>query len=59
MFRVSLRTQTFSTASDRIWNALIVKFNLNVPLVYIMNKQYSPISDGGSGEDTNLISGHI
>ena len=32
MFRVSLGTQTFSTVSARIWNALIVKFNVNVPL---------------------------
>ena len=30
--RVSLGTQTFSTVSARIWNALIVKFNVNVPL---------------------------
>ena len=33
MFRVSLGTQTFSTVSARIWNALIVKFNVNVPLI--------------------------
>ena len=32
MFRVSLGTQTFSTVSARIWNALNVKFNVNVPL---------------------------
>ena len=32
MFRVSLGTQTFSTVSARIRNALIVKFNVNVPL---------------------------
>ena len=32
MFRVSLGTQTFSTVSARIWNALIVKFDLNAPL---------------------------
>ena len=32
MFRVALGTQTFSTVSARIWNALIVKFNVNVPL---------------------------
>ena len=32
MFRVSLGTQTFSTVSARTWNALIVKFNVNVPL---------------------------
>ena len=30
MFRVSLGTQTFSTVSARIWNALIVKFNVNL-----------------------------
>ena len=32
MFRVSLGTQTFSTVSARIWNAVIVKFNVNVLL---------------------------
>ena len=32
IIRVSLGTQTFSTVSARIWNALIVKFNVNVPL---------------------------
>ena len=32
MFRVSLGTQTFSTVSARIWNAVIVKFNVNVSL---------------------------
>ena len=31
MFLVSVGTQT-STVSARIWNALIVKFNVNVPL---------------------------
>ena len=30
MYRVSLGTQTFSTVSARIWNALIVKFIVNV-----------------------------
>ena len=29
MFRVSLGTQTFSTVSARIWNAVIVKFNVH------------------------------
>ena len=40
MFRVSLGTQTFSTV--RIWNALIVKFNVNVPLTMfkVSLKQY-------------------
>ena len=32
MFRVSLGTQTFSTVSARIWNVVIVKFNVNVSL---------------------------
>ena len=32
MFRVSLGTQTFSTVSARIWNAVIVKINVNVSL---------------------------
>ena len=32
MFRVSLGTQTFSTLSARIQNAVIVKFNVNVSL---------------------------
>ena len=32
MFRVSLGTQILSTVSARIWNALIVKFNVNIPL---------------------------
>ena len=32
MFRVSLGTQTFSTVSARIWNAVVVKFNVNVSL---------------------------
>ena len=32
MFRVSLGTQNFSTVSARIWNAVIVKFNVNVSL---------------------------
>ena len=32
MSRVSLGTQTVSTVSSRIWNALIVKFNVNIPL---------------------------
>ena len=42
MFRVLLGTQTFSTVSARIWNALIVKFNVNVPLTRFKNllKQY-------------------
>ena len=42
MFRVSLGTQTFSTVSARIWNALIVKFNVNVPLTRfkVSLKQY-------------------
>ena len=42
MFRVSLGTQTFSTVSARIWNALIVKFNVNVPLTgfNVSLKQY-------------------
>ena len=41
-FRVSLRTQTLSTVSARIWNALIVKFNVNVPLTRfkVSLKQY-------------------
>ena len=42
MFRVSLGTQTFSTVSARIWNALIVKFNVNVPLT-----RFNPIRSGG------------
>ena len=42
MFRISLVTQTFSTVSARIWNALIVKFNVNVPLTRfkVSLKQY-------------------
>ena len=42
MFRVSLGTQTFSTVSARIWNARIVKFNVNVPLTRfkVSLKQY-------------------
>ena len=32
MFRVSPGTQTVSTVSSRIWNTLIVKFNVNIPL---------------------------
>ena len=32
MIRVSLGTQTFSTVSARIWNAVIVKFNVTVSL---------------------------
>ena len=41
-FRVSLGTQTFSTVSARIWNALIVTFNVNVPLseIKVSLKQY-------------------
>ena len=39
MFRVSLGTQTFSTVSARIWNALIVKFNVNVLLTRLYNYQ--------------------
>ena len=44
MFRVSLGTQTFSTVSVRIWNALIVKFNVNIPLTSfkVSLKQYLP-----------------
>ena len=42
MFRVSLGIQTFSTVSARIWNALIGKFNVNVPLTRfkVSLKQY-------------------
>ena len=42
MFCVSLGTQTFSTVRARIWNALIVKFNVNVPLTRfkVSLKQY-------------------
>ena len=42
MFRVSLGTQTFSTVSAIIWNALIVKFNVIVPLTRfkVSLKQY-------------------
>ena len=42
MFRVSLGTQTFSTVSARIWNTLIVKFNVKVPLTRfkVSLKQY-------------------
>ena len=42
MFLVSLGTQTFSTVRARIWNALIVKFNVNVPLTRfkVSLKQY-------------------
>ena len=32
IFRVSLETQSFSTVSARIWNAVIVNFNVNVSL---------------------------
>ena len=32
MFLVSLGTQTFSTVGARIWNAVIVKFTVNVSL---------------------------
>ena len=32
VFHLEVGTQTFSTVSARIWNALIVKFNVNVPL---------------------------
>ena len=37
-----LGTQTFSTVSARIWIALIVKFNVNVPLskFKVLLKQY-------------------
>ena len=42
MFRVSLETQTFSTVSARIWNAVIVKFNVNISLSKVKEslKQY-------------------
>ena len=42
MFCVSLGTQTFTIVSARIWNALIVKFNVNVPLTRfkVALKQY-------------------
>ena len=42
MFRILLGNQTFSTLSARIWNALIVKFNVNVPLTRfkVSLKQY-------------------
>ena len=41
-FRVSLANQTFSTVGSRIWNALIVKFNVNLPLTRfkVSLKQY-------------------
>ena len=32
MFHVALGTQTFSNISARIWNALIIKININVPM---------------------------
>ena len=32
MFRIALRTQTFSNISARIWNALIIKIDINVPM---------------------------
>ena len=42
VFYVSLGNQTFSTVSARIWNALIVKFNVNVSLTRfkVSLKQY-------------------
>ena len=42
MFRVSLGSQTFSTVSARIWKALVVKFDENVPLTRfkVSLKQY-------------------
>ena len=42
MFRVSLGTQTFSTVSARIRNAVIVKLNVNVLLSELKEslKQY-------------------
>ena len=42
VFRVLLGTQTLSTVSARIWNALSVKFNVNVPLTMfnVSLKQY-------------------
>ena len=32
MFRIALGTQTFSNISARIWNALIIKIDINVPV---------------------------
>ena len=32
MFRIALGTQTFSNISAIIWNALIIKIDINVPL---------------------------
>ena len=32
MFRIALRTQTFSNISAIIWNALIIKIDINVPM---------------------------
>ena len=32
MFHVALGTQTFSNISARIWNALIIKIDVNVPM---------------------------
>ena len=32
LFRIALGTQTFSYISARIWNALILKIDINVPM---------------------------
>ena len=32
LFRIALRTQTFSNISARIWNELIIKIDINVPM---------------------------
>ena len=33
MFRIALGAQTFSNISTRIWNSLIIKIDINVPLL--------------------------
>ena len=32
LFRIALGTQTFSNIRARIWNALIIKIDINVPM---------------------------
>ena len=37
LFRIALGTQTFSNISARIWNALIIKIDINVPMFKFKN----------------------
>ena len=58
MFRIALGTQTFSNISARIWNALIIKIDINVPLFKFKDslKLFSLNNNDNDNDNDNEIS---